>query len=233
MSLPSVLAGKKVLIETDVVKCDIPLLLSKEAMKKASMQIDFKNDTVIIFGERNKLLLTSTGHYCVPISKQPDNSQIQDSFIFHTDASCDQNEKLRKAKKLHSQFSHPTKTKLSKLLQDAGIQDKDLINAIEVVTEQCDTCLKYRKAPPRPIVGLSMAHQFNEVVGMDLKEWKNDEGKKVRFLHLVDHATRYSASSLIKSKKKEVIVEELFKIWIKIFGYPEKFLADNGGEFNN
>ena len=77
VSLPSVLAGKKVLIETDVVKCDIPLLLSKEAMQKASMQIFFKNDTVIIFGERNKLLLTSTGHYCVPISKQPDNSQIR------------------------------------------------------------------------------------------------------------------------------------------------------------
>eukprot|EP00111_Clytia_hemisphaerica_P021079 TCONS_00062116-protein len=73
---------------------------------------------------------------------------------------------------------------------------------------------------------------LNETVAMDLKEWK-EGSSKTWFLHLVDHATRYSASSVIKSKKKEVIVGQLFDIWIKIFGYPNKFLVDNGGEFDN
>ena len=35
MKIPSIIAGKKVFIETDVVDCEIPLLLSKDAMKKA------------------------------------------------------------------------------------------------------------------------------------------------------------------------------------------------------
>ena len=58
------------LIETDVVKCDIPLLLSKDAMKKAAMQIDFKADVVKIFGKPIKLFFTSIGHYCIPIVEQ-------------------------------------------------------------------------------------------------------------------------------------------------------------------
>ena len=38
---------------------------------------------------------------------------------------------------------------------------------------------------------------------------------------------------LIQSKRKEVIVKSIFKIWIAIFGSPKSFLVDNGGEFNN
>ena len=44
---------------------------------------------------------------------------------------------------------------------------------------------------------------------------------------------RFSASCVIKSKRKEVIVKKILKIWISIFGSPQKFLVDNGGEFNN
>ena len=36
--IPAVLAGTKVTIEMDVVESDIPLLLSKKAMKKAGMK---------------------------------------------------------------------------------------------------------------------------------------------------------------------------------------------------
>ena len=37
-------------VVTDVVKSEIPLLLSKESMKKAGTKIDFVNVFVIIFG---------------------------------------------------------------------------------------------------------------------------------------------------------------------------------------
>ena len=233
--LPSVIGERSVLIETDVVKCDIPLLLSKDAMKKAAMQIDFKADVVKIFGKPSKLFFTSTGHYCIPIVEQLNHlkPKVQEHLsLFVNFDKTKTEEKLKLAKKLHLQFSHPTYPKLKLLLNDAGIVDPEMLEALKSIANTCDTCLKYRKAPPRPIVGLSMAHDFNETVGMDLKEWKKGE-VKTWFLHLVDHATRYSASAVIKSKRKEVIVDEIFKIWIKIFGYPKKILVDNGGEFNN
>ena len=38
---------------------------------------------------------------------------------------------------------------------------------------------------------------------------------------------------MVKSKKKENIVEAIIKTWIAIFGVPRVILSDNGGEFNN
>ena len=73
---------------------------------------------------------------------------------------------------------------------------------------------------------------FNETVAIDLKEWTKAKDK-TWFLHLVDHATCFSQSVIIKNKQKEVIVRELFKMWIAMFGDRKKFLVENGGEFYN
>ena len=54
-------------IEVDVVECNIPLLLSKKAMKKGKMCLDFVNDSVIICGKTLKLEETSSGHYILPL----------------------------------------------------------------------------------------------------------------------------------------------------------------------
>ena len=55
----------------------------------------------------------------------------------------------------------------------------------------------------------------------------------VWFLNLIDHATRFCASAVIRSKASDVIIREIFRIWICIFGPPQKFLSDNEGEFSN
>ena len=68
-------------------------------------------------------------------------------------------------------------------------------------------------------------------MAMDLQEWSHD--KKIWLLHMIDHATRYSISCVITSKKKELIMKNIFQYWIGIFGHPNKILADNGGEFDN
>ena len=80
----------------------------------------------------------------------------------------------------------------------------------------------------RPVVGFSLAHDFNETVAMDLKQFRG-----AYILHMVDHPTRYSVAAIISSKRKEVIIDKIFKHWIVIFGAPNLFLSDNGGEFNN
>ena len=38
---------------------------------------------------------------------------------------------------------------------------------------------------------------------------------------------------LINTKKKMVVVAEIFRIWIMYFGCPQRFMSDNGGEFAN
>ena len=68
-SLPVVIAGREVTIKTDVVESDIPLLLSRTAMKKAAVKMDLENDMATIMGNGVALNLTTSGHYCIPIDK--------------------------------------------------------------------------------------------------------------------------------------------------------------------
>ena len=88
--------------------------------------------------------------------------------------------------------------------------------------------MKYKPAPPRPIVALPMSSRFQECVAMDLKMYN---GRQI--LHLVDMCTRLSAGIFILNKQKETIIEAIFRVWIAVYGAPEKFLSDNGGEFAN
>ena len=103
-----------------------------------------------------------------------------------------------KAVKLHRQFSHASKEKLSKLFKQSPGFDHD--EFFDIVKEQCDLCeicQKFKHPPSRPVVGLPLAANFNQVVCMDLKEYIHN---KVWILHLIDAATRYSAACLIKTK---------------------------------
>ena len=44
---------------------------------------------------------------------------------------------------------------------------------------------------------------------------------------------KISNAAVIRSKRKEIIINQLFRIWISMFGTPGKFLSDNSGEFAN
>ena len=230
VKVPANIGSKEVYIETDVVQTDVPLLLSRSAMKKANTFINFKEDSVSMLGEKQNIVVTSSGHYSLPLTDR--HSALNDihdknsKIALKVDSDCDL---VKIAEKLHSQFSHPPAHRLIKLVKNSNWPEKDkLISLIRIVSADCRTCKEYKVTPPRPVVGLNMATEFNEVVAMDLKFF---EGKII--LHLIDHLSRFSAATLIPSKKPEVVIDAIFDIWIKVFGPPKKYFSDNGGEFNN
>ena len=73
-----------------------------------------------------------------------------------------------------------------------------------------------------------MTTTFQECVAMDLKFCSGNI-----ILHLVNHAKRLSSSKIIKSKGPKEIIDNIFKIWMQIYGAPGKFLTYKGGEFAN
>ena len=50
-------------INVEVVPIELPLLLSKESIKRAGAELDIPNDEAVLFGKKLKLELTSSGHY--------------------------------------------------------------------------------------------------------------------------------------------------------------------------
>ena len=67
IEFPCELAGKEVFIKCNIVDCDLPLLLSKEAMKKACVKLDLENDKAEIFGKEIDIDCTTSGHYIVSL----------------------------------------------------------------------------------------------------------------------------------------------------------------------
>ena len=157
--------------------------------------------------------------------ESPDKTRVT-LFSRNSDLMSD---KTKVAHKLHSQFSHQTAEKLIKLVNSAGLSDdQKLKDQIYEVSRNCEICQIYKRPSPRPVVGLPLATEFNEVVAMDLKQCEGDW-----ILHLIDHVSGYSVAALIKSKRKEVIIEHIFKIWVSVFGPPSSHFSDDGAELND
>ena len=224
VTIPATISEQLVRIRTAAVRKEIPLLLSERSMKKAETNIDFKTDTVSLFGSQQKLITTPSGYYAVPLGQGARMDKIQkgDLKITLVTKTIDINSKMKIPKKVHSQFSHPPPEKLIKLVCNAGINE-DLKDAISEASERCEICTVYRKPGFNPVVSVSLAEEFDEVVAMDLKIFESN------ILHLVDHVTRFSAVAVVKSKDRNEIIKHLFRTWISIFGAPSKFFSNNGG----
>ena len=225
-SLPVVIAGKEATINTDVVESDIPLLLSRTAMKKAAVKMDLENDTATIMGKEVALNLTTSGHYCIPIDKS-EEVPVENVCAVHLD-SLNNQDRIKTLLKLHRQFAHPPKNRLIALLKDADVWKEEYEEIIEQITEKCELCKVYAKTPSRPVVGLAMASKFNEKVAMDLKQWN---GRWI--LHIIDMWSRYTVSTFVDRKKPANIIDALMTQWIGKFGVMRALMTDNGGEFNS
>ena len=213
-------------LQCEVVECDIPLLLSKDSMKKAKAQLNFEEDTISFLNESLPIHISKSGHYCISLVRHrpPVVVNLLTSYL---DAN-NPDQLVQQIKKLHRQFNHPMPDRLKKLISDSNISDPTIMKCVDTVSKECDLCKRFKKPPSRPTVGFPTASTFNEVVAMDLKLING-----VLVLHMIDHATRYSAACPISNKKKETIVQAIMENWIKVFGPPKSFLTDNGGEFIN
>ena len=228
VNIPCNLVGKNVEINTDVIDSPVPLLLSKKSMKKANCLLDFSKDTMSFLGKEVKLQCTDSGHYFISLTKSSMSQGPSDVVFLRSLQLKSQADQKKIAVKLHKQFSHPSSEKLITLVKNSGVNDSEFISLLKEVSSNCDICIRHKRVEPKPIVSISMATQFNDVVAMDIKEI---HGKKV--LHMIDHATRYSVAAVLKNKESCEIVSHVFKYWVSYFGAPRSFLTDNGREFDN
>ena len=154
MILPCVITDIEVSIITDVVNSDIPLLLSKDAMKKAGTCLNFEDDTVTMLKKKIPLSCTSSGHYYIPITRPlPDKHKFKQVPFIKEISSKNMAKKIKIATKLHRQFSHPSSKKLCASVKNAGVTDPEFIKILQTLPNSCELCIRYKKTEPKPIVG--------------------------------------------------------------------------------
>ena len=108
-------------METDVVDTDIPLLLSKNVMKKSSTVIDFDKATAFMFGEEQKLIKTTSGHYAIPLTKKWKIIEEAPEVVFGVFSCLQTSSNKDDMVKLHRQFGHCHESRLMKLIESSNI----------------------------------------------------------------------------------------------------------------
>ena len=67
-TIPANIGPQKVGLKTHIVDTDIPLLLSKSAMKKGEIELKFSTDTINFLGDETPLNINSSGLYHLPLT---------------------------------------------------------------------------------------------------------------------------------------------------------------------
>lgn len=110
--------------------------------------------------------------------------------------------------KLHRQFGHASVDKLQRLLASSGNKDAECSVILEKIVSECETSQRYSKTKPKPAVGLPLASQYYETVAVDLHELEPG----VWYLHIIDQFTRFSAGSILITKKSSEIVKHFVHV---------------------
>ena len=232
LEVPILIAGEETKLTFDVVDSELPLLLGKETMKIWNVTIRTGNDSAqfTIDGKTKEVALftSASGHWCVNI--QPCIPVDAMSVLFSVDG-LSKGEKQQAAARLHRQYCHPPFSFLKKVLSVFNEVDDEFLEILQKYSSDCCVCKKYKPTSPKPAVGNLMdpdKMKFNQIVSMDLKQWKDRW-----IIYMIDVVTRYTRASFINNKKKETIIAKVIELWLAIFGAPNTFLMDNGGEFAN
>ena len=158
-------------ITSHVVMSPIPLLWSKPSMVKAGVVLNLPEDKAKILGKWTDLDITSAGHHSLHIRPQ---EVTEHSLVAMPE---DEEEKKAALVKLHRQLGHPRKETLLKRLKSVKCDDKMTRKMVATIHEKCHTCKKFTTTPPRPVVSLPPACEFNEVLTVDLKDAKVQQYK--------------------------------------------------------
>ena len=217
-------------ITVDVISSDIPLLLSKSHMKQLGIALDMANDTATANGKPLKVNTTSAGHFIVNLLGDKDNDDsVFLAEVMNIDLTEESSDRVYKLlNKLHRQLGHRPRKVFIDFLKSADQYDDSFAPIIDKIINGCEGCLLRKRSPDRPAVALNPSKDFNDVVAMDLKIFNNKY-----ILYLVDCFTRYTLGTVIPSKDPQVVIKAIIKLWIRIFGKPNQFWFDNGGEFSN
>ncbi len=215
-------------ISFDVIKSDIPLLMSKNEMKRLGIALDMKNDKGSIDGKPLVLTTTTAGHYIVDLLQEDET--LEQVNIAELDNDNDK-EQMKALSKIHLQFGHRPKKAFITILKEAGKWKEKFSDMIDKIMNKCEGCLLRRRVPDKPSVAPPMANDFGQVLTIDLKVW--DMHKGIYIMYMIDQFTRFQVAAVIRSKEPAQIVKAFTLKWLPIFGRVEKILTDNGTEFCN
>ena len=228
---PCHIAGRNVKVCTEVVEAEFPLLLGNSLLKKADAILYLGREKAVLMGNETAMRETCGGHFSITIEapkKDVDFFRIHECLIGSMSSLGDEELTLKKIEKLHHYFGHRTK-QLTQLIKNSNKFTDVVQKHLEEVESNCRSCKLNQKAKPKPKVAFPRATKFNEVVSLDLKEYKSGNYKYI--MYAVDLFSRFTVGALILNKKPSTIGTVLMEKWVAAMELIDFVHNDRGGEF--
>ena len=92
-----------------------------------------------------------------------------------------ENDLKKHIRKIHRNLGHKSEKQLNLLLRMVKQTGPNITAALREVSEDCEVCKRYKKTPQKPRIMMAKANTANEVVSLDLSEFRN-ENKYVLYM---------------------------------------------------
>ena len=177
--LPLQLHGHKAKVAVELVKSDIPLLLSKTTMAKCAMILDFARNKTTVFGVERNMKETTIGHpiiRVVPYNTDPfmlqgevlvsELSEVNSSTRYLSKPEMTEQEQRKTIQKVHKQFGHQSAKKFIKFFEQSSIKWKPGLvrDELKKIEKTCHGCQMKRNKPNKPAACIPHADGFNQCV---------------------------------------------------------------------
>ena len=211
-------------------------MIGNTTLETAKVILDLGEKRATILGEQIDLHRAESGHFMVDVKHPEETSmrflRVNEHLVLLAGGkkSCSQLDE-KSLRRIHHYLEHAEPEKLKKLIdKSAGLLTPTVESILKEIAEDC-SCRTIENRRPKPAVALPKADKHNQVVSLDLKEWK---GGDIRYiLYLIDVFSRITVGCFIKDKNPDTIVEAILAYWVRFFGRMQVLLCDGGGEFLN
>lgn len=98
--------------------------------------------------------------------------------------------------KIHKQFGDPT---FLQMKAGGKLWEEDYQDILDNICGSCEICPKFSKTSSKPVVSLSLAKSFGEVIAMHVKESK----RGIDILYLIDVFGTFTVARWIRIKSPQ------------------------------
>lgn len=244
--LPVSVGQTAYMLRVHVVPGGLPLLLSRDSLRRARAVLDMDDDTLFMKDTRCTVPLdtNAAGHLTLvvlPIAAPRGVVRATAMAAKVTPAgpglasvpapvvSAASPNLPATAERLHKTYGHAGAARISALLRQAGCDDPAVHAAVEAAVKSCRACQLAQPAPHHPTVAMPRSSRFNDTVALDLASIRG----LGMFVHFIDLGTRLSRCVSVSNKLSQTVVRAFLEAWICVYGAPREVLADGGGELQN
>ena len=134
----------------------------------------------------------------------------------------------------HDHFGHLGMDKTLVLLQERFFWPK-MNDDVHTHIRNCDRCLRFKQTPEKDEMQSIETTYPMELVHMDFltigSKLKGDN--EVDILVITDHFTRYAQAFTCSAQMAAVVATTLYEKFLVHYGWPERLLSDQGGNFES